>query len=214
MSGSARTTVLLVDSHPISLTGLRTILEQFPDLQVVGDAPDGDTAATRYRQLRPDVVVINSHTGTDAAQAVRRVGALAGAEPPLPAAPTMLVLLNDTAAADRVRLPGVKGLLSSRSGSQELAAAVRIMATGRSLLIPTARPGPENSPLEKLTVREVEVFRLITRGYTNAEISAELTLSQSTVKSHIQKVMEKLGLRNRVHAVIFAYEQNIIHSGS
>ncbi|MFI2437068.1 response regulator transcription factor [Streptomyces sp. NPDC018693] len=215
MSGSARTTVLLVDSHPISLTGLRTILEHCPDLQVAGEAADGETAATRYLELRPDVVVINSHTDTDAAEAVRHVGALADAQPSARATPTMLVLINDVAtAAERVALPGVKGLLSSRSGSQELAAAVRIMATGRSQLIPTARPGPKSSPLEQLTGREIEVFRLITRGYTNAEISAELTLSQSTVKSHIQKVMEKLGLRNRVHAVIFAYEKNIIHSGS
>ena len=215
MSGSARTTVLLVDSHPISLTGLRTILEYFPDIQVTGEAADGETAAARYLELRPDVVVINSHTETDAAEAVRRVGAPAGTRPSARATPTMLVLIDEVAsAAERVPLPGVKGLLSSRSSAQELAAAVRIMATGRSLLMPTARPGTRSSPLEQLTDREIEVFRLITRGYTNAEISEELTLSQSTVKSHIQKVMEKLGLRNRVHAVIFAYEKNILHSGS
>ncbi|AIS01716.1 response regulator transcription factor [Streptomyces glaucescens] len=215
MSGSARTTVLLVDSHPISRTGLRTILEDFPDIQVVGEAADGTTAAARYPKLRPDVVVINSHTETDAADAVRRVGALAVPRPSGRGTPTMLVLIDDVAsAAERVPLPGAKGLLSSRSSPQELAAAVRIMATGRSLLMPTARPDARSSPLAQLTDREIEVFRLLTRGYTNAEISAELTLSQSTVKSHVQRAMEKLGLRNRVHAVIFAYEENIIRSGS
>nr|WP_272918665.1 LuxR C-terminal-related transcriptional regulator [Streptomyces sp. HUCO-GS316] len=87
------------------------------------------------------------------------------------------------------------------------------MATGRSLLIPRAQKKAGESPLEILTHREAEVFHLMTRGYSNAEISAELALSQSTVKSHIQKVMEKLGLRNRVHAVIFAYENNLIDAG-
>ncbi|MGX1881799.1 response regulator transcription factor [Streptomyces sp. NPDC055287] len=210
MSGSAPTSVLLVDSHPISLTGLRTILDNCPDLRVVGVARDGSTAAGRYGELRPDVVIVNSHK--DATEALTSVSALFRAQPP--PVPNVLVLVNDVdAAAGQVLQAGVKGLLSSGSSSQELAAAVRIMATGRSLLIPSARQETNGSPLEQLTDREIEVFRLITRGYSNAEISQELTLSQSTVKSHIQKVMEKLGLRNRVHAVIFAYEKNIIHVG-
>ncbi|MGP3925207.1 LuxR C-terminal-related transcriptional regulator [Streptomyces sp. 8N616] len=213
MPSSARTAVLLVDSQPISRTGLHTILEGYPDLVVVGVAQDSDTAATQYRDLRPDVVIINSHT--DAAEAVDSVSALVRSHPPHPA-PNTLVLINDVdAAASQLLQTGVKGLLSNSSTPQELAAAVRIMATGKSLLIPTIRQQqPGDSPLEQLTEREIEVFRLMTRGYSNAEISAELTLSQSTVKSHIQKVMEKLGIRNRVHAVIFAYEKNIIRAAS
>ncbi|WP_406384919.1 response regulator transcription factor [Streptomyces sp. NBC_01618] len=203
--------VLLVDSHPISLTGLRTILDGCPDLTVVGVAQDGDTASARYRELRPDVVIVNSHE--DATEALDSIGALSRSHSPLPP-PNVLVLINNVnAAAGQVLEAGVKGLLSSGSSSQELAAAVRIMATGRSLLIPTAWEESGDSPLGQLTEREIEVFRLMTRGYSNAEISAELILSQSTVKSHIQKVMEKLRLRNRVHAVIFAYEKNIIHVG-
>ncbi|MFG2652138.1 response regulator transcription factor [Streptomyces sp. NPDC048436] len=212
MSGTARTKVLLVDAHPISLTGLRTILDGCPDLHVVGVAQDGGAAAARYRELRPDVVIVNTHSS--AAEAVDSVGSLARSHPPLPA-PNVLVLLNNVdAAAAEILQAGVKGLLSSSSSSQELAAAVRLMATGRSLLIPTARAGSGDSLLEQLTDREIEVFRLLTRGFSNAEISTELTLSQSTVKFHIQKLMEKLGLRNRVHAVIFAYEKNIIHASS
>ncbi|MFF8955254.1 response regulator transcription factor [Streptomyces sp. NPDC014894] len=211
MSGSAPTSVLLIDSHPISLIGLRTILDGCPDVRVVGVAPDGAAAADRYRELLPDVVVVNSHR--NAAEALAGVDALSRARPPLPA-PNVLVLVNDVdAAAGQVLRAGVKGLLSSGSSSQELAAAVRIMATGRSLLMPAARQEPGGSPLDRLTDRELEVFRLVTRGYSNAEISQELALSQSTVKSHIQKAMEKLGLRNRVHAVIFAYEKDIIHVG-
>ncbi|MFE6165777.1 LuxR C-terminal-related transcriptional regulator [Streptomyces sp. NPDC056486] len=212
MSGSASNSVLLIDSHPISLTGLRTILDNCPGLRVVGVARGGSAAAVRYRELRPDVVIVNSHH--EAVEALEVVGALLQARPPLTDA-NVLVLVNDVeAAAGRVLRAGAKGLLSSASSSQELAAAVRIMATGRSLLIPTARQEADRSPLEQLTEREVEVFRLITRGYSNAEISRELTVSQSTVKSHIQKLMEKLGLRNRVHAVIFAYEKNLIRSGT
>lgn len=208
MSGSAPTSVLLVDSHPISLTGLRTIVGSCSDLLVAGVAHDGPSAAARCRELRPQVVIVNAHGAAE--EALDSVEALSAE----PSAANVLVLVDDVdAAAGQVLRAGARGLLPSASSSRELAAAVRIMATGRSLLIPTVRPAPGASPLDQLTERETEVFRLLTRGLSNAEISAELTLSQSTVKSHIQKVMEKLGLRNRVHAVIFAYEQHIIHAG-
>lgn len=211
MSGSPRISVLLVDSHPISLTGLQAILDGCPDLRVASVALDDATAATRYRELRPDVVIINAHK--NATQALKSIDALSPPRSTLPP-PNVLVLIDDVgAAADQVLQAGVNGLLSSGSSAQELAAAVRIMAAGRSLLIPRAQQDSADSPLDPLTEREIEVFRLMTRGFSNAEISTELTLSQSTVKSHIQKVMEKLSLRNRVHAVIFAYEKNIIHAG-
>lgn len=212
MSVSVHISVLLIDSHPISLTGLRTILDGCSDLEVVGVAQDDNTAAARYQELRPDVVIVNSHK--DVTQALNSIGALSRTRSPI-SPPNTLVLTHDVdAAVDRVLQGGAKGLLSSGTSSEELAAAVRIMATGRCLLIPRAREEQACSPLEQLTDREIEVFRLMTRGYSNAEISAELTLSQSTVKSHIHKVMEKLGLRNRVHAVIFAYENNIIRASA
>ncbi|MFE2288861.1 LuxR C-terminal-related transcriptional regulator [Streptomyces sp. NPDC059443] len=207
---TAHISVLLIDSHPISLTGQHTILDGCPDLRVVGAAQDCETAAALYQELRPDVVVINTHR--DAGRALDIVHALSRARSPLPAANALVLIDDADAAAEHVLQAGVKGVLSSGSSSEELAAAVRIMATGRSLLIPRAREESVDSPLEGLTEREVEVFHLVTRGYSNAEISAELTLSQSTVKSHIQRVMGKLCLRNRVHAVIFAYENNIIHA--
>lgn len=205
-----RTRVFLVDSRPISLAGLQTILDGYPDLHVVGAAGDSNAAAARCLTARPHVVIVSTHT--DAAEAVRSVRLLSRPQPPL-AAPNVLVVIGDAArAAGQVIQAGAKGLLSSNSNSQEVVAAVRVVATGRSLLVPTARPTGGESPLGLLTDREVDVFRLMTRGYSNAEICAELELSQSTVKSHVQKIMEKLGLRNRVHAVIFAYEKNIIYA--
>ena len=211
MSVPPQFSVLVVDSHPISLTGLHTILDCCPDLRVVGTAQDCETAAARYRELRPDVVVVNTHK--DAGGALDIVQAMSRARSPLPAA-NALVLIDDVdAATSQVLQAGAQGVLSCGSSSEELTAAVRIMATGRSMLIPRARKEAEESPLEILTDRECEVFHLMTRGYTNTEISDELALSQSTVKSHIQKIMEKLRLRNRVHAVIFAYENNIIRAG-
>ncbi|MFD9906953.1 response regulator transcription factor [Streptomyces sp. NPDC059063] len=201
-----------MDSHPISLTGLRTILNDCPDLAVVGVAEDGPAAAARCRELRPDVVVINSHTG--AAEALACVCALSRPVPPRPA--HVLVLLDNVdAAAGQVLRVGVRAMLSSASGSEELAAAVRATAAGRPPGLPARRPAAAgDGPLRRLTDRETEVFRLLTRGFSNAEISGELALSESTVKFHIQKIMEKLGLRNRVHAVIFAYEKELIRVGS
>lgn len=203
--------VLVIDSHPISLMGLRTILDGCSDLRVVGTAQECAVAVSLYQRLQPDVVVVNTHK--DAGRAVDIVHAMSMARSPLPGANALVLIDDVNAAADHVLQAGVKGVLSTGSSPEELAAAVRIMATGRSLLIPRAMEDSRDSPLGMLTEREVEIFRLVTRGYSNAEISAELTLSQSTVKSHIQRVMDKLSLRNRVHVVIFAYENNIIHAG-
>ncbi|MFE5584811.1 response regulator transcription factor [Kitasatospora sp. NPDC056531] len=211
MPGSARTRILLVDSHHISLTGLRTIFEDYPDLHVEAGARDGRAARESYRDLRPDVVVVNTHA--QASETIESILALSDVPPRVPP-PNILVLLDNVDDANRVIEAGVRGLLSSHSSSEELAAAVRLIATGRSMLIPAGSEGRPTSPLGELTTREAEVFHLVARGYSNAEISAALTLSQSTVKSHIQRLMEKLGLRNRVHAVIFAYEKNVVHTGS
>ncbi|MFR9776135.1 response regulator transcription factor [Micromonospora sp. MS34] len=213
MSGSTRISILLIDPHPISLTGLRTILEGDPDLHVVGVAGNVDAAAARYQEMPPDILIVNTHT--DPADGVRSVATLSRHQPPPHPAPNVLVLTSNAAeTASQALEAGVKGVLPCSSTSEELIAAVRIIATGRSMLIPMARQRPSDSPLGLLTEREIKVFELMTRGFSNAEISAELTLSQSTVKSHIQRIMEKLGLRNRVHVVIFAYEKNLVCTSS
>ncbi|WP_327287024.1 response regulator transcription factor [Streptomyces sp. NBC_01198] len=205
------TKILIVDSHPISLAGLQTILDNSQDLEVVGAVQDEQEVASEYRKLRPDVVIVNTHA--HASEALYTVVALSAQCPPL-APPHVLVLISGSAGeAHEVLRAGAKGLLSNRSSAAELAAAVRLTATGTSLLVPSENSRID-SPLARLTDREVEIFRLITRGFSNAEISDSLQVSESTVKSHIQHLMDKLGLRNRVHAVIFAYERNIVHTRS
>lgn len=211
MPVTAATRILIVDSHPISLAGLRTILAGFQDLEVVGALQDEQDVPAACRKTLPDVVIVNTHA--HASEALYTVVALSALRPPQ-ASPNVLVLISGPAGeAHEVLQAGAKGLLSNRSSAAELAAAVRLTAAGTSLLVP-AENSRGDSPLARLTDREVEIFRLITRGYSNAEISDSLRVSESTVKSHIQHLMDKLGLRNRVHAVIFAYERNIVHSRS
>lgn len=211
MPGTVATRILIVDSHPISLAGLRTILDSCQDLEVVGAVQDEQEVGSEYRKLLPDVVIVNTHA--HASEALYSVVALSALRPQL-TPPHVLVLISGSAGeAHEVLRAGAKGLLSNRSSAAELAAAVRLTATGTSLLVPAGN-SRNDSPLARLTDREVEIFRLITRGYSNAEISDSLQVSESTVKSHIQHLMDKLGLRNRVHAVIFAYERNIVHSRS
>jgi DNA-binding NarL/FixJ family response regulator len=211
MPGTAATRILIVDSHPISLAGLRTILDNYQDLEVVGTLEDDQDVQSAYRKLLPDVVIVNTHA--HASEAHRTVVALTTMHPPAAPANVLVLISGPAGEAHEVLRAGAKGLLPNRSSAAELAAGVRLTATGTSLLLP-AENGRGDSPLARLTDREVEIFRLITRGYSNAEISGSLQVSESTVKSHIQHLMDKLGLRNRVHAVIFAYERNIVHSRS
>lgn len=211
MPGTVATRILIVDAHPISLVGLRTILDDCQDLEVVGAVQDEQEVDGEYRRLLPDVVIVNTHA--HASEALCSVVALTALRPPVVAPPVLVLISGSSGEAHEVLRAGAKGLLSNRSSAAELAAAVRLTATGKSLLLPAGNIR-NDSPLARLTDREVEIFRLITRGYSNAEISESLGVSESTVKSHIQHLMDKLGLRNRVHAVIFAYERNIVHARS
>lgn len=211
MPGTAVTRILIVDSHPISLAGLRTILEKYQDIEVVGALEDEQDVQSAYRKLLPDVVIVNTHA--HASEALFTVVTLTALRPPAAPANILVLVSGPAGEAHEVLRAGAKGLLSNRSSPAQLAAAVRLTATGTSLLLP-AENSRGDSPLARLTDREVEIFRLITRGFSNAEISDSLQVSESTVKSHIQHLMDKLGLRNRVHAVIFAYERNIVHARS
>jgi DNA-binding NarL/FixJ family response regulator len=219
--------ILLVDDRTIVRTGLRVILDKDPDLQVVGEASDSPSALRKVYDLRPNVVLIDalSHTidavGMVTALALRNNGKVPG----------VLLLANEVDEyARRVFQAGAKGLVLSRSTPGQLLSAIRIVAAGywvaadaglshlrsrdESWKVAASRSpaAPDEAGLGRLTRREKEVLRLLARGFSNAEISTELVLSESTVKSHIQHLLEKLELRNRVHAVIYAYERGLVAS--
>lgn len=223
------TRVLLVDARTISRVGLRVLLNNEPDLEVVGEAADVRDTSAGVAQHSPDVVIIEAQSDSfGARETIRRI-----AGPGFPEGrPKVLGLINDiNDSADPLLQAGAQGLLLSSSTPEEIIAAVRVVAAGYSVLIPSVSHGvvdpfpqqedhlPCDGPqddvaLHLLTRRERDVFRLIARGYSNAEISETLFLSESTVKSHVQRMLEKLALRNRVHAVIYAYEKGMVRAGA
>ncbi|GGJ77673.1 DNA-binding response regulator [Streptomyces camponoticapitis] len=214
-------TVLLVDDDALVRAGLRAILEAQPDIEVVGEAADGAAVIPLLRKLRPDVVAMDVRMplmdGIEATRAVLRTVA----DPP-----RILVITTfeeDEYVYEALRA-GADGFLLKRARPTEIVHAVRIVAEGESLLFPpalrslAAAHGDESSrrALEKaaLTGREGQVLRLVARGLTNAEIAARLHLGTETVKTHVSGVLAKLGARDRVQAVITAYESGFISPGA
>ncbi|MFD3488605.1 response regulator [Streptomyces sp. NPDC058665] len=214
-------TVLLVDDDALVRAGLRAILEAQPDIEVVGEAADGAAVIPLLRKLRPDVVAMDVRMplmdGIEATRAVLRTVA----DPP-----RILVITTfdeDEYVYEALRA-GADGFLLKRARPSEIVHAVRIVAEGESLLFPpalrslAAAHGDESSrrALEKaaLTGREGQVLRLVARGLTNAEIAARLHLGTETVKTHVSGVLAKLGARDRIQAVITAYESGFITPGA
>lgn len=227
--------VLLVDDHDLVRMGFRTILESEPGIEVVGEARDGAEAILRAAELAPDVVCMDVQMpGMDGLEATRRIVADRDARQARDAradaatGPGVLVLTTFDrddylfAALDA----GASGFLLKNASPEKLVDAVQVVAAGDALLAPdvtrrvierattereTARPADRR--LDDLTERETEVLRLLARGRSNAEIAAELWLGEATVKTHVSKVLLKLGLRDRVHAVVFAYENGVAVPG-
>jgi DNA-binding NarL/FixJ family response regulator len=209
--------MLVADEHPMLRTGLRTVLGAEPDLAVVGEAGDGAEAIALVRRLQPDVVLM-------APRLPRRDGAAATRDI-LAAGESVRVLLlaadvSDPVAAAALRA-GAHGLLPSDVPAPTLVAAVRAVAGGAAvlaasvlgqLLDPVGSPA-EAQPQGSLTDREREVLVHLARGRSNAEIAARLRVSETTVKTHVGHVLTKLGLRDRVQAVVFAYESGLIRPG-
>nr|AHA12085.1 transcriptional regulator [Streptomyces sp. CNH287] len=201
------------------------LFEGNSDLVVVGDAGDTQHAVRSAAGLRPDIVVLDWHShALDAVEIVRRMAAESNG-----AAPPVLVLIDEfDERVHRLLRAGVRGLLLNQSSPAEIVSAVRVVAAGYALLLPGSGKGSfdqgsaqgESSPdsgnvyLGCLTRREADVLRLIARGCSNAEISSVLFVSESTVKSHVQRMLDKLELRNRVHAVIYAYEVGMVRAGA
>ena len=216
--------VLIVDDQELVRTGFRLFLETQPGLAVVGEAGDGEEAIERVRALRPDVVLMDIRMPTmDGVEATAKL--TSGAIEP---APRVLVLTTfdlDEYVFGALRA-GAAGFLLKDAPRERLIEAIRVVHSGEALLSPSitrrliedfaARSDPIEPPaavLAELTPREREVLVLVAHGLSNAEIAARLVVTEATVKSHVGGVLLKLGLRDRVQAVVFAYEHGIVVAG-
>jgi DNA-binding NarL/FixJ family response regulator len=214
--------VLVADDQALVRAGFRAILEGQDDLDVVGEADDGATAVALARELRPDVVLMDIRMpGLDGIEATRRL--LRDND-----APRILMLTTfdlDEYLYEAMKA-GASGFLLKDVPRDQLIDAVRTIAMGDALLAPAlvrrliedfvSRPAPGTHPpaeLDELTEREREVLALIARGLSNAEIAARLFLSEATVRTHVTHILAKLGLRDRIQAVVLAYETGLIRPG-
>jgi DNA-binding NarL/FixJ family response regulator len=216
------TRVLLADDHRLVRAGFRLILASEPDLEVVGEAADGVEALEAAARLAPDVVLMDIRmprlNGIEATARLQR----------LPNPPKVLVLTtfdSDRYVYEALRA-GASGFLLKDAPERQLLSAIRTVVEGVALLAPdiTRRlvdafamtGGPPSVPpavLSRLTARETQVLRHLARGLSNAEIAEALTLSEATVKTHVARVLAKLGLTSRSQAVVFAYESRLVSPG-
>ncbi|MFG1863959.1 response regulator [Microbispora bryophytorum] len=214
--------VLIADDQEIVRTGLSMILDAQPDIEVVATAPDGRRAVELARRLRPDVCLFDIRMpGTDGIEATR---SLAGPDVADPLAVVVITTFDLDEYVYAALRAGARGFLLKNAGADMLAQAVHAAAGGDALIAPSvtarllgafARTGPAASaarPIEALTYREEQILAAVARGRTNVEISAELHISLSTVKTHIASLMAKLGARNRVEIAIWAYETGRVRS--
>jgi DNA-binding NarL/FixJ family response regulator len=211
--------VLIADDQALVRGGFRMILDAQKDIEVVGEASDGQEALTQARELEPDVVLMDIRMPElDGLEATRQLVSGDGAARVL-----MLTTFDLDEYVYEAMKAGASGFLLKDVRPEQLAEAVRVVAAGESLLAPAItqrliaefvrRPLPgSGQPVElsELTERELEVLKLIARGLSNGEIAAELFLSEATVKTHVTHVLAKLKLRDRVQAVVLAYESGLV----
>ena len=225
MSGRSRSAlrVLLVDDQAMVRVGFRLILESEPGIVVVGEADDGGQAVALASTLRPDVILMDIQMPTlDGLEATRRILAKPAAD-----APRVLILTTferDEYVFAALRA-GASGFLLKNAPPEDLIEAVRVVAAGDALLAPSvtrriieelvrrAPAAPRSPALDGLTDREADVLRGLARGLSNAEIAGRLFVGEATVKTHVSNVLAKLGLRDRVQAVVFAYEGGLVQPG-
>jgi DNA-binding NarL/FixJ family response regulator len=220
--------VVIADDQAMVVEGFAALLDAQPDIQVVGKAENGREAVDATRRLAPDVVLMDVRMPVmDGLTATRRLfdgGATAADH-----APRVLILTTfdlDEYVYEALRA-GASGFLLKDATGADLVAAVRVVAAGDALLAPSvtrrliadfARQRPPDRPrpeaLAALTPRETEVLTLIARGQSNAEITRSLVLAEETVKTHVSRILAKLGLRDRVQAVVLAYESGLVRPGS
>ena len=218
--------VLLADDQPLLRHGFAMILGAQADIEVIGEAADGTEVVALAELLRPDVVLMDVRMpGMDGITATRNITS---------ASPSARVIILTTFDIDEYAFDGLRagasGFLLKNARPDELLAGIRSVATGDAVLAPSttrrvldafagsfvSRPdtAPGAAVLDVLTARELDVFTEMAAGSTNREIARQLHLSETTVKTHVVRILAKLGLRDRIHAVIFAYERGIRRPGS
>ncbi|MDX6413815.1 MAG: hypothetical protein QOH23_1225 [Gaiellaceae bacterium] len=219
------TTVLIADDQALVRVGLRKIFDAEAEIDIVGEAGDGEDAVSEARRFRPDVVLMDIRMPVlDGIEATRRI---------VTAQPNTRVLILttfglDTYVYDALRA-GASGFMLKDAPPEEIAAAVQIVARGDALLAPAVTravieefarqqqavaSAPPPAAIAELTPREHEVFELLARGMSNPEICKQLVITEATAKTHVARILQKLDLRDRVQAVIYAYETGLVAPGS
>jgi DNA-binding NarL/FixJ family response regulator len=219
-------TVLVANDQPLMRAALRMTLAGEPDIEVVGEAADGVEAVELAERLRPDVAVMDIRMpNLDGVAATRRLTSPGDCKPVKVLAITTFDL--DEYVVEALRA-GASGFLLKDATPDELVHAVRVIGAGNALLAPTvtkrlldqyARRLPPATPpsvemLDTLTNRELAVLNLLARGHSNAEVGQALHLAETTVKTHVAHLLAKLGLADRVHVVVFAYESGLVKPGT
>ncbi len=215
--------VLLADDQALVRAGFRMILDAEEDIEVVGEAEDGAEAVRAARALRPDVVLMDIRMpNLDGLEATRQVMAERAGEVRV----LILTTFDLNEYVYEALRSGASGFLLKDAPAEQLIAGIRVVADGEALLAPSitrrlieefARGGGPAAPppgLDELTPRELDVFKQVARGLSNAEIASELIVSETTVKTHVARMLMKLGLRDRVQAVVLAYEAGIVTPGA
>jgi DNA-binding NarL/FixJ family response regulator len=214
--------VVIVDDQALVRAGFKMILQAQPDIQVVGEAGDGQQALGLVRTLRPDVVLMDIRMpGLDGIEATRQITAES-----LPARVVILTTYDLDEYVFDALAAGATGFLLKHVPPEELVHGVRVAAGGDALLAPSvtrrliaeftknrAPIQPQSKDLDALTDRERDVLRYLARGLSNAEIASELHVGEATVKTHVAHLLDKLELRDRVQAVIYAYEIGVVKPG-
>jgi DNA-binding NarL/FixJ family response regulator len=215
--------VLLADDQAMVRAGFRMILGSEPDIEVVGEAENGEQAAAAANRLRPDVVLMDIQMpGVDGLQATRRITQ----NQQLTTRVVILTTFERDEYVFEAMQAGASGFLLKNAPPEELIHAVRVVAAGDALLAPSVtrriieqfarRPVEPDvrQRLESLTQREREVLVMLARGNSNAELAAELFVTEGTIKTHVSSLLAKLGLRDRVQAVVLAYESGLVRPGA
>jgi DNA-binding NarL/FixJ family response regulator len=215
-------TVLLVDDQALVRAGFRMILEAEEDIEVVGEASDGDEAVDAARRLQPDVVLLDVQMPrVDGLEATGRIVQ----DDQIRSRVVVLTTFERDDYVFQALRAGASGFLLKNAPPEELVHAVRIVAAGDALLAPSVTrrvieqyarhqaPLPRDQGLDRLTERELEVLRLLATGTSNSELAALLYVGEGTIKTHVSSILTKLALRDRMQAVVFAYESGLVEPG-